>query len=176
MRLFYALMPSAAVIAGLRPLMTGVAGARWQSDEQLHLTLRFIGDVSGPVVDDLISALPDGLTALPPLSLSGVGYFETRDRPNALWVSVEPKEPLARLHRKFDRICQRVGLDAEARAYRPHITVARLARTAGPIGGWIGRHSGFALTPAVFTRCSLIESIPTHDGSHYVELASARLP
>lgn len=171
MRLFYALMPSETVIATLREMMSGVSGARWQSVRQLHLTLRFIGDVSGRLVDDLATALPEGVATLPPLALDGVGYFEGNGYPNALWVRAMPKEPLARLHRKLDHACQAAGLKPEGRSYLPHVTVARLPRSAGPIGPWIEQHAAFAMAPALFTRCSLVESIPGDEGHHYEELA-----
>jgi len=171
MRLFYALMPSDAMIAAVRPLMFGVGGARWQSDRQLHLTLRFIGDVSGRTADDLADALLARPIALPPVGLSGVGFFESSRRPNALWVRATPREPLALLHRKCDRACQAAGLEPEHRAYIPHMTLARLSRHAGPIGGWIEANAGFATAPMAFARCSLVESTLTEAGSHYEEIA-----
>ncbi|MCE7797756.1 RNA 2',3'-cyclic phosphodiesterase [Sphingobium sufflavum] len=171
-RLFYALMPSEALVASLQPVMKGVAGARWQTPEQLHLTLRFVGQAPARMVDDLAAALHSIPPELPPLTLSGVGYFDTRGHPNALWVGLEPREALTVLHRKLDRACQIAGLAAERRHYIPHITVARLPRSCGPIDRWIGDHAGLSGIAARFTRCSLVESILTHDGSHYEELAS----
>ncbi len=153
--------------------MDGVAGARWQSASQLHLTLRFIGEVNnGAVLDDLVMALGLMPATLPPLALDGIGYFETRQRPDALWVRVLPVQPLTALHRKLDHACQNAGLEPERRAYIPHITIARLPRSSGPVEAWVMRHASFSLTPAIFTRCSLVESIPTKSGSHYRQLAS----
>ncbi|HEX7857960.1 MAG TPA: RNA 2',3'-cyclic phosphodiesterase [Sphingobium sp.] len=171
MRLFYALMPSDRIIEALQPLMQGVSAARWQTARQLHLTLRFVGDVSGRVADDLADSLPAHVAAVPPVALSGVGFFEANKRPNALWVRATPREPLAQLHRKMDRACQDAGLEPERRAYIPHITVARLPRSAGPIESWVEDNAGFTTEPMRFARCSLVESILTEDGSHYEELA-----
>lgn len=171
MRLFYALMPSEAMIAALEPVMHGVSGARWQSAAQLHLTLRFVGDVSRRVADELTAALPRPFE-LPAMDLSGVGFFDKDRRPNALWVKVAPREPLALLHRKCDRVCQSAGLEPEHRAFMPHITVARLSRSAGPIDGWIETNAGFAASALTFARCSVIESFLTEAGSYYEEIAS----
>jgi 2'-5' RNA ligase len=165
-------MPSEAMIAALAPMMHGVAGARWQTERQLHLTLRFVGDVSRRTADDLAVALPMRALSLPLIVLSGVGFFESSRHPNALWVRATPRDPLAQLHRKFDRACQATGLEPEGRAYLPHITVARLPRSAGPVDGWIQGNAGFATEPLPFARCSLVESILTEAGSHYEELAS----
>ncbi|CAN5121540.1 RNA 2',3'-cyclic phosphodiesterase [soil metagenome] len=171
MRLFFALMPSEAMIEAVQPLMFGVGGARWQTERQLHLTLRFVGDVSGRTADDLADALLMRPITLPPIGLSGVGFFESSHRPNALWVRATPREPLALLHRKLDRACQAEGLEPDHRAYIPHMTVARLSRSAGPISGWIEANAGFATPPMAFARCSLVESSLTEAGSHYEELA-----
>lgn len=171
MRLFYALMPTEAMIAALQAVMEGVGGARWQTAHQLHLTLRFVGDVSGRTADDLADALLARPIALPPVGLSGVGFFESSRRPNALWVRATPREPLALLHHRLDRACQSAGLEPDHRAYIPHITVARLSRHAGPIQGWIEAHAGFVTRPMAFSRCSLVESTLTEAGSHYEEIA-----
>lgn len=172
MRLFYALMPSAAMIAGLRSTMQGVSGARWQTDEQLHLTLRFIGEVNGRTADDLAAALLARPVDLPHIALSGVGMFESVRHPNALWVRATPREPLARLHQRFDRIVQAAGLEPDHRAYLPHITVARLSHSAGSIDRWLQTFAGFDMSAMAFARCSLVESILTANGSHYEEIAS----
>lgn len=175
MRLFYALTPSPAMIDVVQPIMHGVSGARWQTAAQLHLTLRFIGDVTPRIADELADALPMLVPAVPPAAFSGVGFFEGKRHPNALWVCAAPKEPLALLHRKLDRACQIAGLEPERRAYIPHMTLARLSASAGPVDRWIADHAGFTTTPLPFARCSLVESIPTDHGSHYAELAGVEL-
>ncbi len=175
MRLFFALLPPAPLCEALRDIMHGVHGAHWQSREQLHLTLRFIGDASAHQADELAAALPRTVSTMPALTLSGLGVFESAGRPNALWIRGTPQEPLAQLHRKLDRLCQTVGLKAEGRAYLPHVTLARLPRTAGPVEGWLADHAGRSFGPAVFARCSLMESHLTPSGSEYHQIASVRL-
>src|SRR3546814_10296472 len=56
-RLFVAIRPPPAIRVRLLGLMHGIAGARWQDDDQLHLTLRFVGEVDRPQADDLADAL-----------------------------------------------------------------------------------------------------------------------
>ncbi|MFT3966914.1 MAG: RNA 2',3'-cyclic phosphodiesterase [Sphingobium sp.] len=171
MRLFYALMPSDRMIAAVQPLLSGVGGARWQTERQLHLTLRFVGEVSRRTGAELADKLAVQMQDPPPVAFSGVGFFEKDRRPNALWARAVPKEPLAQLHRRLDRICQEAGLEPERRAYIPHMTVARLPRAAGPIHSWIEAHAGFTTEAMPFARCSLVESMATGEGSHYEELA-----
>ena len=89
MRLFVALSVPDAVAQSLLLLQGGVPGARWQTREQLHLTLRFIGEVDGRET----AALKDALAAIDApafhLELHGVGQFGNR-KPNTLWAAVRP--------------------------------------------------------------------------------------
>lgn len=175
MRLFFALLPPPPLVEAMEDLMHGVRGARWQTADQLHLTLRFVGEVPPREADDLAAALFDLPASLPPIALDGVGYFEANRRPNALWVRAAPRDPLHQLHKKIDRACQSVGLPAERRSFLPHITVARLPRDAGAIDGWIASNAGFSAGPACFLRCSLLESIQGSEKREYHEVASLPL-
>ena len=78
LRLFVAIRPPAPVRNRLLAAMGGVAGARWQDDDQLHLTLRFIGDVDGRRAEDIDAALR--MVRHPPfdLTLDGSGSFDRR--------------------------------------------------------------------------------------------------
>lgn len=166
-RLFVALRPPAEIRARLSDLMEGVAGARWQDDDQLHLTLRFIGDVDGRVAEDALAALRS--VRQPPLTLmlSGVGCFGARGRPNALWAGVAPHAPLAHLHKKVDQALVRAGLEPERRAYLPHITLARMPRTAGPVEPFLARHAGLASGGFTIGHFGLYESHMGQGGSSY---------
>jgi 2'-5' RNA ligase len=166
-RLFVALRPPRAIREGLLALMGGVPGARWQDDEQLHLTLRFIGDVPSALAEDIATML--ATIRQPPLDLhlAGCGMFDTRGRPNAIWAGVAPRDALAALHHKIDRAIVRAGAEPERRAYLPHITLARLSGGSGPVDGFLAAHA--ALTSPVFTidRMTLFESHLGHGGAYY---------
>jgi 2'-5' RNA ligase len=97
---------------------------RWVGDEQLHLTLRFIGEVERPLANDIAAALQELGSRAFELRLSGVGKFERRSG-GAIWAGVEPKEPVAALAAKVERALQQAGLEPEHRAFAPHITLAR---------------------------------------------------
>lgn len=166
-RLFVALRPPAATREQLLDLMEGLPGARWQDDEQLHLTLRFIGEVDGRVADDVAAAL--GTVAFPPVEfrLHGVGSFDARGRLNAIWAGVRPHEQLAQLHKKIDQALVRAGLEPERRAYLPHVTLARFGRQAGNPGAWIARHAGLAGPTVTVAHFALYESHTSHTGATY---------
>src|SRR3546814_13338186 len=91
-RLFVAIRPPRPVRELLLDVMGGVRGARWQSDDQLHLTLRFIGEVDRHLAEDLHAAL--GAIHHPrfEIALSGIGSFERRGQPETLWAGVRSEE------------------------------------------------------------------------------------
>jgi 2'-5' RNA ligase len=166
-RLFVAIRPPAAIRNALLGLMEGVRGARWQDDEQLHLTLRFIGEVDSRVADDAAAAL--GSVRQPPFSitLDGVGQFGSRGRANALWAGVRPHDALAHLHRKVDQALVRAGLEPERRAYLPHITLARFGRESGGLDAFLARHAGLRSDPFEVNGFGLYESRLGHEGAAY---------
>ncbi|HVI99526.1 MAG TPA: RNA 2',3'-cyclic phosphodiesterase [Sphingomonas sp.] len=169
-RLFVALRPPRDIRALLIAAMGGVRAARWQDDEQLHLTLRFIGEVDRPVAEDVAAAL--GSVHAPPITaaIAGVGRFDRRGRTDAIWAGVAPGDALAALHAKVDRALVRLGLDPERRAYLPHITLARLPRAGGSeheVERFLADHAGLASPPFAFTHLTLFESRLGQEGARY---------
>lgn len=154
--------------------MEGVPAARWQDDEQLHVTLRFVGEVERPVAEDIAVALSQIVAPAPSVSLAGVGRFEKRGRTDTLWAGVTPHDALAALHRKVDQACVRAGLTPEHRVYLPHVTVARLARSAGvgpAIDHWIADRAGLVSPLFPLTHLVLYQSHLGRDGATYEPVA-----
>lgn len=169
-RLFIGLRPPREIRAVLTAIMGGVGGARWQSDDQLHLTLRYVGEVDGRVADEVAVATSRIQAGPVSVALNGVGQFDRKGRTDALWAGVAPHDALAALHRKIDRALVAIGLPAEGRAYLPHITLARLPLSlgAGPeIDAFLVRHAGLASPSFGFTHVTLFESQLTRDGARY---------
>ena len=132
-RLFVAIRPPRAMREALLAAMGGVPQARWQADEQLHLTLRFIGEVDRPHAEDAAAALGTVHHPRFDIALDGVGRFDRKGRIEALWAGVAPHDSLKILHKKIDQALIRIGLPPEGRAYLPHITLARFSRGAAPV-------------------------------------------
>ena len=166
-RLFVALRPPPFIRALLDETMTGVADARWQDDEQLHLTLRFIGEVDGRAAEDIAAALAGLHAPAPEVRLAGVGQFGSRGRVHALWAGVAPHDSLAALHRKVDQALVRAGQEPERRAYLPHITIARLAAREEAVAGWLAVHAGLASAPFRLEHVVLYESRLGRAGARY---------
>lgn len=164
-RLFVAIRPPAAVRALLAGMMGGISGARWQSDDQLHLTLRFIGEVDRHAARDVDAALAGIVHPSFTLALSGLGTFGRRGAPETVWAGVSPAGPVKALHNKVDQALSRVGLDPDRRAFTPHVTLARLKRSSGPVRSLIERSGGFATPPFQVSAFGLYESRLTPDGA-----------
>jgi 2'-5' RNA ligase len=170
-RLFVAIRPPEVVRELLLGTMHGVPGLRWQDDGQLHLTLRFIGEVERPLAEDLALALGQVRFERFAIRIAGVGRFEQRGR-GALWVGVEPRTPLAALAAKVERICVGVGLPAERRAFHPHITLARWGRSgAVSLDPFLARHAALISEPFEIDAFHLYQSRLGRDGAHYEAVA-----
>ena len=166
-RLFVAIRPPVPIRDRLIGAMGGIVGARWQDDDQLHLTLRFIGEVDRPLAEDIAAAL--GGVRHPPfeIALDGLGIFDRKGRRDALWAGVAPHDALATLHRKVDQALVRAGLPPEGRAYLPHITLARFGKAAGPIDGFAAAHGGLSSAPFPVTHFGLFKATLGGEGAHY---------
>ena len=170
-RLFVALRPPRPVRDILIAAMHGISGARWQNDEQLHLTLRFIGEVDRHQAEDIAAALGALHTPAIAARISGVDLFERQGRPHMIWAGVEPHEPIAALHRKVDQLLSRVGVTPETRAFVPHVTLARLNRGSGPVAPFLALNNDLASPAFEFGHVALYESELAHGGSHYHPVA-----
>jgi 2'-5' RNA ligase len=174
-RLFVALRPPAPVREVLLGAMGGVERARWQDEDQLHLTLRFVGEIDTPLANDLAAAL-DRVDAAPfDLLIAGVGHFERKGRATALWAGLASSGELLAFQHKVERACQRVGLEPEHRKFTPHITLARLSGAAGPVAGWLAEHGTLRAPTWPVEEFRLYESVLTPAGSAYEPIVSYRL-
>lgn len=164
-RLFVAIELPFPVRDTLLAAMGGVAGARWQRDDQLHLTLRFIGEVDRHAAADIGAALAAVNFTPFDLAIDGVGSFDRRGRIDALWLGVTPRAPVIDLAKRIDAALARVGLPPETRAFVPHVTVARFGRDAGSVTGFPAQ----PLPALVFQVTSFVlwESRLGHGGAEY---------
>lgn len=174
-RLFVAIRPPEPIRARLLAAMGGISGARWQREDQIHLTLRFIGEVDRHRAGDVLAAL--GAIHHPrfEIAISGIGAFERRGQPDTVWAGVAPHEPLRTLHNKVDQAIARVGIPPDQRAFLPHITLARLKRSSGRVGGLLEQSGGLRSEPFLVDRFALYESKLTPEGAVYTAVETYSL-
>jgi len=178
-RLFAAIRPPAPVIDALLAMEGGpeqfIEGARWQDEDQLHLTLRFFGEVEARAAEDLVEALA-GVAAAPfSLALRDVGHFERKGKTHTLWAGLALSEPLAALQRRVENAARRAGLPPDPRRFAPHITLARLNRASGPVLPFLAAHGALAGKPWPVEAFDLMESTLTPAGAEYQTVRRYRL-
>ncbi len=146
----------------------GIDGARWQSSGQMHLTLRFVGEVDRPQERDVRAALA-GLR-FPPfqVTLDGIGLFGKARKPRALWVGVDDPEPLRHLHDKINQSLVGAGFPPEERKFTPHVTLARFrGGRARRLEDFLDSCAGLSLPAFPVNSFALFSSHLSHAGAQY---------
>jgi 2'-5' RNA ligase len=173
MRLFVAVDLPEEVKQSVANLCRGVSGVRWLPPDQLHLTLRFIGEA-----DDAVDmAIRRGLAeiTLPPfpLSLQGVGCFPSPRRPRVLWVGLSGGEPLKLLQQGVEAAVVAAGIPTEERPFSPHITLARLReQREADIAPFLTQNASFRSEPFSVDAYHLYSSMLTPKGAIHRREAS----
>lgn len=168
-RLFAAIGLPDSVREPLLALQTGLPGANWRPRENLHLTLRFFGDIDERKAEDLEFELAK-ITAPPfDLTLKGAGWFG-RLEPHALWVGAEPDAALLSLQAKCERAARRAGLAPDQRKFVPHVTLAYLKDTpVEKLAAFTQALGTFSCEPVTIARFSLYASWLTRGEANIYE-------
>jgi 2'-5' RNA ligase len=168
-RLFAALEVPFEIGEGLARRQQGLPGAKWRPLDSLHITLRFFGDVQEAQAADLDAELARIVSPPVELMLEGVGSFGTGHQLTAVWAGVRETEPLRLLAGRCDSAAKRAGLKAEARPYKPHVTLAYLNRHAqeARVAAWIANHNLLSSPPWTARWFGLYSSWSSSEGSRY---------
>jgi RNA 2',3'-cyclic 3'-phosphodiesterase len=110
---------------------------KWVRPENIHLSLKFLGDVDDTREPELVAALQrvaGGRSEARPVTLqiTGFGVFPDFHRPHVLWAGVTPEPGLELLQHGVEQAFAPLGFPTEARAFRPHVTVGRATKDARP--------------------------------------------
>jgi RNA 2',3'-cyclic 3'-phosphodiesterase len=173
-RLFVAVdLPEEIADQALR-LCTGLPAIRWTQPDQLHLTVRFIGEVPHDLFYEIGMAL--GEISLRPfeLRLKGLGLFPPRGAPHTLWVGAEEDGCLSQLKRRVDRAIETAGVAPERRKFQAHVTLGRF-REPPPeprLGSWIAGRALFRSDPFLVSGFALYSSHLRPEGALYAREAS----
>lgn len=184
MRLFVALEIAAGVRGNLAALIEELRVAdgaamknkvRWAPAENLHVTLKFIGNVDGGKLEAIRAALTEvRCRALVEMRFRGLGYFPNDRRPRVLWVGIEASANLGAVAGDIDARLEKLGIPRETREFAPHLTLARFdppiiserLRAAGEKNG--AREFGTVRTGEFH----LFESKTRPTGAEYTRLSS----
>jgi len=156
---------------------------RWVRTSGIHLTLKFLGDVSTDKIPVLESALQTIADIAPgcTFTVNGLGCFPNSNRPRVIWVGIEePSGRLAALQDAVEETTVPFGFEREDRGFKPHLTVGRLSRRASradvaSVGALVARTEVGTLGEAVADRFILIQSVLKPSGAEYTPLREFRL-
>lgn len=180
-RLFIAVVVPAAAAAACRDVIEAVRAsalgrdARWVHTGSLHLTIRFLGDTEPDLVPDVALAVVDAAEQVAPfrVELAGAGAFPDGRHPRTLWLGVDRgNDGLIRIIDALEAPLERLGWPPDARARRPHLTVARTDATRGEVSHAIadalaraatGWRTAFDVTEVTLFRSHLGGGPPRHE-------------
>jgi 2'-5' RNA ligase len=181
MRLFVALEIPCVVRDNLATLIndlrTAAPKARWVRPENIHVTLKFIGEVPPEKVADIRGAL-SGVSSehAAELSFHGLGFFPNAKRPSVLWAGIDASPNLQSLAGDIERSLEKIGLPREQRPFVPHLTIARFQppRIPEQLHSAIAQSSGREFGSLLTDEFHLIESKLKPSGAEYTTLESFR--
>lgn len=172
-RLFIALPVPEEIKDSIIDLRSNIPGARWMGREQLHITLKFIGEVDGGRFREIRDALADISYKSFTLKFSGVGVFPPggrvgRSSPRVLWTGVENMEKLAGLRNRIERKLKTAEVPEEKRKFSPHLTIARLKNPSeSALSRFLSINHSFRTNAFTAERFFLYSSILKPSGAVY---------
>ncbi|MBI3595750.1 MAG: RNA 2',3'-cyclic phosphodiesterase [Nitrospirae bacterium] len=198
MRVFIALeLPSVikeAAAAIQRELMKSEAHVGWARTDGMHLTLKFLGEVSASQLSEIEKALESAVKGLPPpagrtgagqagtgsmkITVRGIGVFPNPRNPRVVWLGIQPEDDrLLRLQERIDRALAPLGFPPERRDFRPHLTLGRVKSSRGldDLMKVMAVHHHFLAGECTLGELHLMQSELKREGAVYTKLWSVAL-
>jgi len=155
--------------------------ARWVQPQNMHLTLKFLGDVREDALADVCRVVGKAAAEFAPfeVAIGGAGAFPDLRRPRTLWIGVtQGQQELIRLQTAVERALAKRGFPKENRDFQPHLTIGRI-RESGPamteLGNQIQAHADFAAGRSTVREVVVFASHLASSGPTYEPLARAKL-
>ena len=161
-------------------LSTTSAKVKWVETHNLHMTLKFLGEVDLREAPQVCAAVAEAMAQLPPFSIrvAGAGAFPDLRHPRTVWLGVsEGVEEMVQLHERLEAALARLGFRKEHRRFRPHLTIGRVRSTQGgaDLGDLIARDADFAAGVSDVDEVVVFSSELNRDGPTYEPLSTAEL-
>lgn len=168
-RLFVAIDLPDPVKDQLGELCSGLSGAKWVKRDQMHLTLRFIGEVDNAQAEAIKTALSTLQSAPFTMTLEGVGQFPPKGKPRVLWVGLKAPAVLPGLQRQIEETLVALNLPPEDYPFSPHITLARfkMPPISKAMRQYFAHHADFHTEPIPVTSFVLYSSLLAPQGPTY---------
>ncbi len=125
-RLFVALDIPEDVRMFICNMGASIPGAKPVPSDQIHLTLKFLGDTEPYKLEEIVIALATLQQQKITIAIRSVGHFPPRGAPRVIWAGVDPVQNIVKLRNKVEKSLAEIGIERERRKFSPHITLARL--------------------------------------------------
>lgn len=149
--------------------------ASWSRPENVHLTLKFLGEISQNRVADLSKAAAAAVAGFSPFEIliKDTGSFPKHGTPRVFWIGIDDYSgKLAQLQAKLDEECLRFGFAKEARTFNPHLTIARGRKPQGARAlATAHKEMGFTSTEICVSQLMVIRSELSSRGSNYTAIS-----
>jgi RNA 2',3'-cyclic 3'-phosphodiesterase len=167
------------IYAAIDNLKTRIAAVRWVPKANLHLTIKFLGDIDEMALDPISTALREGLRLFPPCTINakGLGVFPDLRRPKILWVGLTSNE-LGRMAEKVESSLLALGFAAEKRLFTPHLTIGRWRQFDRPpqtLAQELGSWREFVFGTCTVEKIILFQSVLKPSGATYNRLATVQV-
>ena len=174
-RLFTGIALPENIRQDLARLAEPMPGVRWLDSQNMHITLRFAGDIDNGLAREFADLLAAIDIRAFEIRLAGLGVFGGKE-PRVIWAGVDTCPELEALARANERAARAAGLSAETRVFKPHVTLARLKFTRHDVlARFLERQSRFQTAPFFVGQFELYSSRPQTGGGPYVSEESFAL-
>jgi RNA 2',3'-cyclic 3'-phosphodiesterase len=166
-RLFTGLEIPQRIRQHLALLRAPLARAKWIEPEDMHITLRFAGDLDARTADAFLAQLSEIRGRPCAITIKGVGAFGGRE-PRVLWAGVEAGGELAALYRANERAARAAGIEPDPRDFKPHVTMARMrGARQKTVARFLEENGDLSAAPFVATQFLLLSARPGSGGPPY---------
>ena len=113
---------------------TSQAHLKWVKPDNLHLTIKFIGEIHNDTLNSIKEIISETLkrSTTFDISIKGLGMFPNQNQPRVVWLGILNSQPLSEIHSMLDQALQAVNILSSSQKYSPHLTIARIHRQATP--------------------------------------------
>jgi len=171
-----------AKIIGYFKTQTPMDALKWVSAENLHLTIKFIGDIPKDKLVQIRMIIKEALVDKLPfkIGIGGLGMYPNKNNPRVIWLGVTYDQTLRDIHHVLNHSLKNAGIEPDKRDYSPHITIARIRQrtqeeTRQEIGATLSKFKVDSLGEIKINEIILYQSELTRKGPIYTPLLSQPL-
>ncbi len=144
--------------------------------DQVHITLRFVGDIDPSRTDDVAASVRDAVSGIDPftVTVSDVGSFPDARKPSVVWIGASPGDVMGAIAGRIGDNLDAHGIDYDRKRFKPHITIGR-CRGPADISGFMSEYSGRRFLEFECDRVCVMRSVLGPSGARHSVLREIRL-